>query len=474
MVCAAVATLAWIRFTDRGEPIALFQASAFLVLVVANAMALLLVLAALGGLPGVSSEATGAWPLWVAALSRLAAASLLVAGGIASLRRTKMRLPRLIALGPALGVLLLIVVAASISPALPPLSDPFAPVLGDTGSLPGSTPSGNALGVLVHLPAFALFLWAAALSRRLYLRDGNIGEAYLAVGLVFAAFAQSGLALDPGTYPGVVAGGDLLRLAFDVTLLLGIEAETRATVGSPARGEPGARAAQGCRGGPRGARGARQAVPGAARRAGPGPLGRQAQGRPAGRAARPWPRRDRADRRARRCDRRRSCGGPPGGDGDALRRRDRPVLLRADGALRRRLRRPVRAAGRVQLRAGLPRLAPRVEAELLRIAQEALNNVRRHADATFVRVQAAVDAESLALWWTDNGRGFDPATVGDSAYGLASMRERATLIGGQPDRGLAPAGRDEGPGRGPAVRGRDGRGVAHRERRARRHGCSGS
>jgi signal transduction histidine kinase len=77
----------------------------------------------------------------------------------------------------------------------------------------------------------------------------------------------------------------------------------------------------------------------------------------------------------------------------------------------------------------LPPLGPRVEAELLRIAQEALTNVRRHADATFVRVQAAFDADSLALLVADNGRGFDPETVGDSAYGLASMRERATLIG---------------------------------------------
>jgi signal transduction histidine kinase len=77
----------------------------------------------------------------------------------------------------------------------------------------------------------------------------------------------------------------------------------------------------------------------------------------------------------------------------------------------------------------LPRLAPRTEAELLRIAQEALNNVQRHADATFVRVEASVEDGSLVLRVADNGRGFDPEAVGDSVYGLASMRERASLIG---------------------------------------------
>jgi signal transduction histidine kinase len=81
--------------------------------------------------------------------------------------------------------------------------------------------------------------------------------------------------------------------------------------------------------------------------------------------------------------------------------------------------------------ARLPTLSPRAEAEALRIAQEALTNVRRHADATVVRVRAGTEDGRLVLVVTDNGRGFDPDGVGDSAYGLASMRERAALIGGE-------------------------------------------
>ena len=79
----------------------------------------------------------------------------------------------------------------------------------------------------------------------------------------------------------------------------------------------------------------------------------------------------------------------------------------------------------------LPALPPRAQAEALRIAQEALSNVRRHADATFVRVRAAVEEGRLVVAVGDNGRGFDPDAVGQNAFGLASMRERAALIGGE-------------------------------------------
>ena len=76
-------------------------------------------------------------------------------------------------------------------------------------------------------------------------------------------------------------------------------------------------------------------------------------------------------------------------------------------------------------------LAPRAEAELLRIAQEALNNVHRHADATVVRVHARVEDGHLELLVGDNGCGFDPESVGERAYGIASMKERTELIGGE-------------------------------------------
>ena len=48
-----------------------------------------------------------------------------------------------------------------------------------------------------------------------------------------------------------------------------------------------------------------------------------------------------------------------------------------------------------------------------------------------MRVRAAVEDGRLVLVVQDNGRGFDPTSVGRSAFGLASMRERAALIGGE-------------------------------------------
>ena len=77
------------------------------------------------------------------------------------------------------------------------------------------------------------------------------------------------------------------------------------------------------------------------------------------------------------------------------------------------------------------RIAPRTQAEILRIVQEALANVARHADATMVGVRLAVKNGRISLRVADNGRGFDVASVGSESYGLASMRERTALIGGR-------------------------------------------
>jgi two-component system nitrate/nitrite sensor histidine kinase NarX len=77
------------------------------------------------------------------------------------------------------------------------------------------------------------------------------------------------------------------------------------------------------------------------------------------------------------------------------------------------------------------RLAPRSEAEVLRIVQEALNNVRRHADATLVRVSVERPDGRVRVTVADNGKGFDPESVGDDRYGLRGMRERAEMVGAE-------------------------------------------
>ncbi len=77
-------------------------------------------------------------------------------------------------------------------------------------------------------------------------------------------------------------------------------------------------------------------------------------------------------------------------------------------------------------------LPPEVALHLLRIAQEALTNVRRHAQARHVWVRLTREDGHLELTVADDGRGFDPTLPqGRHRVGLASMRERARSLDGQ-------------------------------------------
>lgn len=89
----------------------------------------------------------------------------------------------------------------------------------------------------------------------------------------------------------------------------------------------------------------------------------------------------------------------------------------------------------VTLREGTQRLPRAVEVELLRILQEAVTNVRRHARASTLRVDLAVDAPRARLVITDDGRGLRPGRV--DSMGITGMRERAARIGA--DLRLIPA-----------------------------------
>jgi signal transduction histidine kinase len=70
--------------------------------------------------------------------------------------------------------------------------------------------------------------------------------------------------------------------------------------------------------------------------------------------------------------------------------------------------------------------------EVMRIAQEALQNALRHADASHVDVRLWADDGRLRLAVTDDGIGFDPTAPGLRArrLGLTSMEERARALGG--------------------------------------------
>ncbi|HRN17519.1 MAG TPA: histidine kinase [Trueperaceae bacterium] len=67
---------------------------------------------------------------------------------------------------------------------------------------------------------------------------------------------------------------------------------------------------------------------------------------------------------------------------------------------------------------------------LLRVAQEALHNVVKHASAKSVRVTTGVDGLALLLTVADDGVGFDTAQSHPGHLGLTSMHERVAALGG--------------------------------------------
>jgi len=104
-----------------------------------------------------------------------------------------------------------------------------------------------------------------------------------------------------------------------------------------------------------------------------------------------------------------------------------------------RMRRLVEAAGDARLSAqfsafGAYRaLAPGTEREVLRIVQEAIHNVKKHAGATRLWVQLKYESSAIELEVSDDGKGGAPdqakASV-DGGFGLTGMRERAESIRG--------------------------------------------
>jgi len=90
---------------------------------------------------------------------------------------------------------------------------------------------------------------------------------------------------------------------------------------------------------------------------------------------------------------------------------------------------------------------PERDAEILRIAQEALHNALRHAGAEHVIVRLRADNGQLVLEVEDDGVGFDPSApeLRSKRLGLTSMEERARRLGGRLEI-------DSAPGAGTSVR----------------------
>ncbi|HYN87964.1 MAG TPA: sensor histidine kinase, partial [Ardenticatenaceae bacterium] len=108
----------------------------------------------------------------------------------------------------------------------------------------------------------------------------------------------------------------------------------------------------------------------------------------------------------------------------------------------------VEARHRIEVRADLagePELPLETKEVLYRIAQEALHNTVKHAQARRVDLSLAQRDGGVALDLRDDGIGFDPNQAFPGHLGLTSMRERVARLGGTIEI-------ESAPGRGTAIR----------------------
>jgi signal transduction histidine kinase len=442
LVAGAVAILAWIRFTETRQTDSLLGASAFLVLFAGNAIAQLVLLAGQGPALGFDRSDPGQAPIYLWTAQRLLAAPLLLIAALYAIASRHWpssrsnRLAGLIVLGPAtllLAATALIVLSLDGLPTLIP-----QPILAAL-----TTPLDRLDPALVTAPMLITQLTIAALYLAAGLGYGWAYErahsrrphyAYLSVGLVVAAFAQVHFAAVPGAYAGLITSGDVLRTSFYVVVFLGVAAAARRDLRDlreantsllQLRAADEERIALEER-----ARLAREVHDGLVQdlwlaRLTHGQLNQSLEGVPQLPADTHVlsQRMDAILEDALAEARQAVVSLQPQDDATFG-----SLLLRfvEDYADRFGLEVQCRVEGEPVLLGG------QRQAEVLRICREALNNARKHADASLVRVSLRSDGESAVLIISDNGRGFaldKPPQRG--GFGLKSMRERAAAVGGR-------------------------------------------
>jgi signal transduction histidine kinase len=428
LVAVAVVVLGWIRYRESGDEAALWRGSALLVLGAMNAFTASAAVLGIEGAFGQSLEAPGQLPLWMSALTRAIGAALLVTAGLAAIRhREAPRIPPLLVLWlPTLVTIGLTIVAAAHQDVLPPLisANGLASISADPGA---SLPVGAAAPLALLEITIALgYLAAASLSYRAYRAYGRGTDAVLSVGLMLASFSQVLFAIHPSGFSSLVSAGDLLRVAFYATLLATLAVEVRGDIRA-------LRSANVELTGLRDAEVARATVEERAH------LAREIHD---GMSQELWYAKLKQGRLLALPEVAgvaRELAEEVGGAIESALAEARQAILAlrpTEGSFTEVVERYV---ADFSDRFGIPAecqcdpageaLSPRSKAELLRIVQEALANVRKHADATVVRVELAAADGALRLTVSDNGRGF-MADAPASGYGLSSMRQRAELIGG--------------------------------------------
>lgn len=431
LAAGGVAVLAWIRYTQTREPDSLLQAAAFLTLFAGGLVSLVLLISGLDVQAGFDRTSPGQGPLYLWTIQRVVAAALLLLSAVAVIRRwsTEAAAAPVIVLLPSVLVVVASLLVLQFADRLPLLVEPerLTRVLEPTDVLDRSVLSAPL--ITTQLVVAALYLAAAALYARLY--DRVYGHrpyvAYLAAGLAIAAFSQLHFAVVPGAYEDTLTSGDVLRGLFYGVVLAGVAAAARSDLVEIRRANETLirlREADAHRVTlEERARVAREIHDGLVQDLW---LARLTHGRLAAISRLPLEAREIVDRVDSMLE-------------NALAEARQAIVAlqpQVDGSFGSLLLRFVEDyADRYGLDVECTvdgeavRLGSHASAEVLRICREALNNARKHADATLVKVHMTASDENVELRISDNGLGFDPTIVRRSGFGLQSMRERAAALG---------------------------------------------
>jgi signal transduction histidine kinase len=437
LAAGTLAGLALARYRESGRISGLFQSSAFLLMAW---VALLSVAAGIfrvqGGF-GLSLASPEQLPIYILAISRVVGAYILLVGGAAAIGLVN-RQPRVrrTLLAPIVAVTAAIAILYAIRLLIDGFNDLIPPFIGPAGiqSLiedprsPGPLPDVTGVALIIQAATASIFLVGALLYRRSYLRNGPVFDGYLAVALLIAAFAEIHFYFYPVVYVSFVTSADALRLVFFVVLLLGINAESRSDM--------------------RALRSAYAALDrlrlSEAERATLEERTRLARELHDGLAQDLWFAKLKHERLVPFVpDEQRALASEVTAaiDSAIAEAKQAVVTMRAAEERERTLEELITRAvddfaGRSGVRADLSAadlpetLEPRTQVEVVRILQEALTNVRKHADATVVRVSAEVAGGNLRIAVIDNGRGFRPEETSGEGLGVQGMKERARLLGG--------------------------------------------
>ncbi len=427
----ALAALSWVRYRTVEDVASLYLASAFLLIAAFAGLTLVLRLLHMGGALEMDLAHPGQTPLYLSSAIRLTAGVLILIGALAASAGSRAPRPAVaILLGPTLALALALPIIRVVGPSLPPLIQDLSFERLIEGRRLIYDPATAPFFAAAQALTVGVFAAAALAYTRLYRRDGAIVRAYLAVALAVGAVGQVGFTVSPGSWHGLVTAEDAASAVAYILVLLGAEAQTRADARTLQEANQEIRLM-------RDTFVERAALDERAR------LAREVHD---GLAQELWFATLRLGRLAAIPNlpaNARELVSEIGASIDSSLAEARQAVMALTGETHEEplyhvLTRYTEELGdrfgilvEADIAQPLPLFPTRTQAEILRIVQEAVNNVVKHADATTVRLVASMQGSSLVIRLSDNGRGFDPRRTGASSFGIRSMTQRAEALGGR-------------------------------------------